>query len=84
MKPPSARQARAWTIGALINWFLVPLAVIYQNKAREEARASDGLYHWHNRLWNRPVLLTIAVWGSFFLLLFVLTGILAHFGIAPV
>lgn len=51
-----------WTLlAALWLWFLLPVAIHYQRKARGEVEASGGAYVWPNSLWNRPVLFFLVV-----------------------
>jgi len=42
-------------------WFLLPVAIHYQRKARREAEASNGQYIWPRTLVNRPVALYLLV-----------------------
>ncbi len=42
-------------------WFLLPVAIHYQRKARREVEESDGFYEWPRTLWNRPVALYLVV-----------------------
>jgi len=51
-------------LGAFYLWFFVPVAVHYQRKARAEAEGSGGEYDWPRTIWNRPVLLSLIVFGS--------------------
>lgn len=63
---------------------LLPLAILFQRKARDEAASSGGRYGWSRSLVNRPVALYLTTWGTFLVVTFVLTGILAAFGVSPV
>jgi hypothetical protein len=61
-EPPSGNRAKVWTLlAAFWLWFLLPVAVHYQRKARREAETSGGLYVWPRTLLNRPVLLYLVV-----------------------
>jgi hypothetical protein len=76
--PPSASKARVWTIlSAFWLWLLLPVAVHYQRKARQEAEQSGGRYEWPRTIWNRPVVLWAIVFGASMtiLLLMVFLGI---------
>lgn len=54
-----------WTLlTALGLWFLLPVALHFQRKARREAEESGGLYEWPQTIWNRPMLLWIVVLSS--------------------
>ena len=60
--PPSAGAARIWTaLAVLWMWFLLPVAVHFQRKARREAEASGGRHAWPRTIWTRPVLLWLIV-----------------------
>lgn len=83
-RPPSGPAARALTIGALVVPILLVPAILYQRKARDEAAASEGRYEWARSLINRPLAFVLASWAGFFVLVFILTGVLAAFGVSPV
>jgi hypothetical protein len=64
-RPPSANRAQLLTLlGAFWLWFLVPVAVIFQRRARREVEESNGEYEWPRTIWNRPILLWLIVFGS--------------------
>ena len=48
-----------WTLlAAFWLWLLLPVAIYYTRRARQEATASNGLYEWSSRdLLHRPILL---------------------------
>jgi amino acid transporter len=83
-RPPSAAKAELWTVAALFVPVLLPIAVVQQRRAFKEAAASNGRYRWTRRLLNRPVLLYVAVWLGFLVVVFVLTSVLAAIGVSPV
>jgi len=73
--PPSGDQARLFTLlGAFWLWFLVPVAVYYQRKARREVEASGGAYEWPRTIWNRPVLLWLIVFACSMALIIVMVS----------
>lgn len=82
--PPSGSAARALTIAALVVPILLLPATLYQRKARDEAAAAEGRYGWSRSLINRPVAFYLATWACFLVLVFILTGVLAAFGVSPV
>lgn len=45
-------------------WFLLPVAIHFQRKARREAEDSGGFYEWPRTLLNRPVALFLIVLGG--------------------
>lgn len=54
-----------WTLLAALGlWFLLPVALHFQQKARREVEESGGLYEWPQTMWNRPVLLWFVVLSS--------------------
>lgn len=83
-RPPSGPAAQGLTVAALVLPILLPLAILFQRKARDEAASSEGRYVWSRSLVNRPVALYLITWGIFLVVTFVLTGILAAFGFSPV
>ena len=64
-RPPSGDAARVFTLlAAFWLWFLLPVAVHFQRKARREAEASDGAYVWPRTIWNRPIVLSFIVFAA--------------------
>jgi ABC-type Fe3+ transport system permease subunit len=82
-QPPSGPVARLLTVAALVVPVLLPLAVLYQRRARHEVTASHGRYQWPRSLWNRPVALYLSCWLAFFVVMFLLSGVFAAFAISP-
>ena len=82
--PPSGLLARGLTLGALVFPILLALAILYQRKARDEAAASEGHYEWSRSLMNRPVALYLVAWATFLVVVFILMGVFAAFGVPPV
>jgi hypothetical protein len=82
--PPSGTRARFWTFAGLLAPILLPVAIVYQRRAYNEAEASLGQWEWPRRLLNRPVLLYVLVWLGFFVILFVLAAVLSAFGVPPI
>jgi hypothetical protein len=74
--PPSAGAARIWTaLAVLWLWFLLPVAIHFQRKARREAAESGGRYAWPRTIWTRPVLLWLIVLAATFGLVLVMVAV---------
>ncbi len=63
---------------------LLPVAVVRQRQVLQEAQGSNARYEWPRQLLNRPVLLYVLVWLSFFGIILLLTVVLAALGVPPV
>ena len=74
--PPSGDRARLFTLlSAFWLWFLLPVAIYYQRKARREVEASNGFYEWPRTLLNRPIALFLVVLAATLALVMVMVVI---------
>jgi hypothetical protein len=60
-EPPSGSAARAFTFASLLLPILIPVALYFCHRARQEALQNVD-YYWPRRWTNRPVLLSCVVW----------------------
>jgi hypothetical protein len=75
LEPPSATPARVWTLlAAFWLWFLLPVAIHFQRKARREVEESHGRYEWPRTIWNRPLLLWFVVFIAGMALIFAMAA----------
>lgn len=78
-RPPSGDAARIITLlAAFWLWFLLPLAIHFQRKARREAAESGGLYEWPRTIWNRPLVLWLIVLVAALTLVLMLAAVGAY------
>jgi hypothetical protein len=64
--------SRGWTFISAWFWFFLPVAIYFFRKARREVDQSAGRYEWSPSFVERPVVLTLTVWGVFAALLVLL------------
>ena len=62
--PPAGPVARVFTIACPILPILIPVAWCLQRLALRQA-SNDSRYAWRRRWWERPLVLTVVVWGAF-------------------
>ena len=63
------------SVSAFWLWFLLPVAIYYQRKARREVEASNGFYEWPRTLLNRPIALFLVVLAATLALVMVMVVI---------
>lgn len=78
--PPSGAAARALTLASPVIPIVLPLAMYFQHRARQETAANPAL-SWSTGWLNRPVVFTVIVWAAFLLVAFLLFGISAALGL---